>query len=57
MGIIKNHLAQMKAEKPAEYKRLMKGYKNEKEFLREVLGLTNTAMKHYLETKEGKSPV
>lgn len=53
MGIIKTHLVQMKAENPAEYKRLMDVYGSERELLREVLGLTNTAMESYEKGKVG----
>lgn len=51
MGIIRNHLKQMKAEQPEEYRKLMKGYNSEDEFVREALGLTNKALKHYEETR------
>lgn len=53
MGIIKLHLAQMKAEDPAEYKRLMQVYGSERELLREVLGLTNSAVDEYNKGKVG----
>lgn len=51
MGIIRNHLAQMKAENPAEYKRLMKGYSSEDEFVREALGLSEKAFQYYEEVR------
>jgi hypothetical protein len=37
----------MKDENPKEYERLMQGYENEDEFVREALGLTDKAMSHY----------
>lgn len=46
-GIIRNHLKQMKQEDPKEYARLMKGYDNEDEFVRETLGLSKKAVSHY----------
>jgi hypothetical protein len=46
-GIIRNHLLQMKKEDPKEYNRLMNGYVNEDEFVREALGLSEKAVNHY----------
>jgi hypothetical protein len=54
MGIIRNHLEQMKAENPTEYKRLMEGYSSEDEFVKEVLGLSTKAFNHYKKSKERK---
>lgn len=53
-GIIRNHLNQMKKEDPKEYNRLMIGYVNEDEFVREALGLAKKAMTHYTNMKAGK---
>lgn len=47
MGILRTHLKQMKQEDPKEYERLMQGYENEDEFVREALGLTDAAVSHY----------
>lgn len=55
MGIIRNHLLQMKVENPAEYKRLMMGYNNEDEFVKDVLGLSVRAINYYLTTGGNKS--
>lgn len=44
MGILRNHLQQMKKEMPKEYKRLLKGYRNEDEFIREALGFSEKAI-------------
>lgn len=52
MGIIRNHLQQMKEEDQQEYDRLMDGYKNESELIHEVLGLTKKAVSHYNYMKE-----
>lgn len=51
MGIIRNHLAQMKVENPAEYKRLMENYTSEDEFVREALGLSEKAVTLYKKSK------
>lgn len=32
---------------PEEYKKLMKGFNNEDEFVRDALGLSKKAMQHY----------
>jgi hypothetical protein len=53
MGIIRNHLQQMKVEQPLEYSRLMEGYETEDEFVKEALGLTLRAVNYYESTKEG----
>jgi hypothetical protein len=53
MGIIRNHLQQMKAEQPEEYKRLMQGYNSEEEFIKETLGMSEKAVNYYESTKEG----
>jgi hypothetical protein len=53
MGIIRNHLQQMKVEQPEEYRRLMKDYETEEEFIRDTLGLTEKAVNYYESTKEG----
>jgi hypothetical protein len=53
MGIIRNHLQQMKVEQPLEYSRLMEGYETEEEFVKEALGLTLRAVNYYESTKEG----
>jgi hypothetical protein len=53
MGIIRNHLQQMKVEQPEEYTRLMEGYASEEEFVKEALGLTLRAVNYYESTKEG----
>lgn len=37
----------MKKEDPKEYARLMEGYKNEDEFVREAVGLSTKAYNHY----------
>jgi hypothetical protein len=43
MGIIRNHLQQMKVEQPLEYsiaeEELMEGYETEEEFVKEALGM------------------
>lgn len=52
-GIIRNHLLQMKQEDPKEYARLMKGYENEDELVRETLGLSKKAVSHYNNMKTG----
>lgn len=52
-GIIRNHLLQMKKEDPKEYERLMQGFHNEDEFVREALGLTEKAVSHYNYMKAG----
>jgi hypothetical protein len=55
MGIIRNHLDQMKVEDPKEYQRLMDVYGSETELLQEVLNLTEAAVQHYNHMKqEGK---
>jgi hypothetical protein len=43
VGIIRNHLQQMKVEDPAEYKRLMDGYTSEDELVRDVCNLSTRA--------------
>jgi hypothetical protein len=48
MGIIRNHLNQMKAENPSEYNRLMEDYKTEDELVRDVCGLSVKAINYYL---------
>jgi hypothetical protein len=53
MGIIRNHLQQMKVEQPEEYRRLMEGYETEDEFIRDTLGLTEKAVNYYESIKEG----
>jgi hypothetical protein len=53
MGIIRIHLQQMKVEQPEEYRRLMKDYATEDEFVKEALGLTLRAVNYYESTKEG----
>jgi hypothetical protein len=53
MGIIRIHLQQMKVEQPEEYRRLMKDYETEDEFIKDVLGLTLRAVNYYESTKEG----
>jgi hypothetical protein len=53
MGIIRNHLLQMKVEQPEEYRRLMEGYNSEDEFMQEVLGISLKAINYYESTKEG----
>ena len=52
-GIIRNHLLQMKKEDPKEYDRLMQGYQNEDEFVREAVGLSTKAFNHYNNMKIG----
>lgn len=47
MGMIRNHLKQMKVEQPSEYKRLMEGYNSEDELVRDVCGLSIRAINHY----------
>lgn len=53
MGIIRNHLNQMKQENESEYQRLLEGYKSEEEFIADVLGLTGKALAHYDHMREG----
>jgi hypothetical protein len=53
MGIIRNHLQQMKVEQPEEYRRLMEGYTSEEEFINEVIGISEKAVNYYESTKEG----
>jgi hypothetical protein len=53
MGIIRNHLQQMKVEQPEEYRRLMEGYETEEEFVKEALGMSEKAVDYYESTKEG----
>jgi hypothetical protein len=53
MGIIRNHLQQMKVEQPEEYRRLMEGYETEEEFVKEALGMSEKAVNYYESTKEG----
>jgi hypothetical protein len=53
MGIIRNHLQQMKVEQPLEYSRLMEGYETEEEFVKEALGMSEKAVNYYESTKEG----
>jgi hypothetical protein len=53
MGIIRNHLQQMKVEQPEEYTRLMEGYTSEDEFINEVIGISEKAVNYYESTKEG----
>jgi hypothetical protein len=47
VGIIRNHLHQMKVEQPNTYKRLMEGYTSEDEFVKDVLGLSVRAINDY----------
>lgn len=49
MGIIRNHLLQMKEEQPLEYLRLMRGYESEDHFVCDALGLSTKAYNHYKE--------
>jgi hypothetical protein len=53
MGIIRNHLLQMKEQQPEEYRRLMEGYETEEEFVKEALGMSEKAVNYYESTKEG----
>lgn len=52
MGIIRNHLVEMKKENPSEYNRLMEGYSSEDEFVREALGLSKKAYNSYKEVNK-----
>jgi hypothetical protein len=47
VGIIRNHLKQMKVEQPSEYRRLMADYTSEDEFVKDVLGLSVRAINDY----------
>lgn len=55
MGMIRNHLLQMKTEQPLEYLRLMRGYESEDEFVREAVGLSNKAINYYKEINHVRS--
>jgi hypothetical protein len=46
MGIIRNHIKQMKVENYAEYLRLMEGYSSEDELVRDVCGLSTRAVNY-----------
>lgn len=52
MGMLRIHLQQMKQQDPKEYDRLIKTFGSEEELIREALGLTEKAMKHYEHMKE-----
>ena len=43
MGMIRNHLKQMRVEDPKEYRRLMEGFDSEDELVREVCNLSTRA--------------
>jgi hypothetical protein len=47
VGIIRNHLEQMRVEQPSEYRRLLADYTNEDEFVRDVLGLSKRITSEY----------
>lgn len=53
MGIIRTHLKQMKIENPREYVRLMSGYENEDDFVRDALGLPKDDYKNYKKMRRG----
>lgn len=54
MGMIRNHLKQMKVEQPLEYLRLLRGYENEDDFVRDALGLPKESYTNYKKMRRGR---